>query len=405
MAITDSEPEDSPSYLELCLREPFRLFFPFGIVAGILGVLLWPLFYAELTSYYPGIAHSRIMAECFTGAFLFGFFLTAWPRLIEAPRIHSSLSIAVALLLSTSLVAHLANEIFAGDLSFLGASLIVVAAGLRAYFKRQDLPPPGFVLGAAGILFGLIGALLLLLFSTGSVGAQVYAAGKTLLFQGFSLLPIIGVGVFFFPKLLGVPNRHAPAANKPERASYKLRVAGAAITAVLFLLSIILEATGLIWHAYSLRLVALVGYFLSELNPLKLNNKASCLGIPLRIALGTALIGIAFIIIQPALKIGWLHVYFIGGLTPVIILISMRVVFGHSGQRHRLTSKRFRRFAGGAVALLLIASISRISGDFMPRIQIGHYIYAAAIWIISSAAWLVVIAPRTRLPDPEDDSS
>src|SRR5947207_3239512 len=66
-------------------REPFRLFFPEGVLAGILGVMLWPLYFTGLTTFYPGQAHARIMAYGLFGGFIFGFLGTAMPRMLSVP--------------------------------------------------------------------------------------------------------------------------------------------------------------------------------------------------------------------------------------------------------------------------------------------------------------------------------
>src|SRR5262245_13119695 len=65
-------------------REPFRIFFPEGLLAGILGVSLWPLYFSKLIAMYPGQAHARIMAYGLFGGFIFGFLGTAMPRMLSA---------------------------------------------------------------------------------------------------------------------------------------------------------------------------------------------------------------------------------------------------------------------------------------------------------------------------------
>lgn len=67
--------------------EPYRLFFLSGILFSIAGVLLWPLFYQEKLTFYPGISHARVMIEAFGGAFVIGFLGTAGPRILSAPRL------------------------------------------------------------------------------------------------------------------------------------------------------------------------------------------------------------------------------------------------------------------------------------------------------------------------------
>jgi uncharacterized protein involved in response to NO len=60
-------------------REPFRVFFPAGVLGGIVGVALWPLYFTHVTEFYPGLGHARIMACGLFGAFIFGFLGTAIP--------------------------------------------------------------------------------------------------------------------------------------------------------------------------------------------------------------------------------------------------------------------------------------------------------------------------------------
>jgi len=49
------------------------------VLAGILGVALWPLHFANVLELYPGLGHARIMTYGLFGAFLFGFLGTATP--------------------------------------------------------------------------------------------------------------------------------------------------------------------------------------------------------------------------------------------------------------------------------------------------------------------------------------
>src|SRR5580765_1014515 len=66
-------------------REPFRIFFPQGVLSGIVGVSLWPLYFTKLLSLYPGQNHARIMVYGLFGAFIFGFLGTAMPRMLSVP--------------------------------------------------------------------------------------------------------------------------------------------------------------------------------------------------------------------------------------------------------------------------------------------------------------------------------
>src|SRR5579883_1668346 len=67
--------------------DPYRIFFPLGIVFGIVGVSIWPLYYYGVTEGYSGRAHAFVQTDGFLYAFIAGFLLTAVPRFTgtEAP--------------------------------------------------------------------------------------------------------------------------------------------------------------------------------------------------------------------------------------------------------------------------------------------------------------------------------
>src|ERR1700761_308336 len=79
-------PSRRSSYFQMCCEEPFRIFFPLGVLFGISGVSLWPLFFSGLHKFYPGIMHARMMIEGFLGCFVIGFLATAAPRLTGTPH-------------------------------------------------------------------------------------------------------------------------------------------------------------------------------------------------------------------------------------------------------------------------------------------------------------------------------
>ena len=72
-----------PSH-RVAFAEPFRIFFPLGLILGAIGVSLWPLFYWHVITFYPAAPHMRLMIEGLMGSFVIGFLGTAGPRLLEA---------------------------------------------------------------------------------------------------------------------------------------------------------------------------------------------------------------------------------------------------------------------------------------------------------------------------------
>ena len=71
------------SVFEQIGKEPFRVFFPEGVLAGIVGVAQWPLYSGGVTKFYLRLAHARLMAYGLFGRFIFGFLGTAMPRMVS----------------------------------------------------------------------------------------------------------------------------------------------------------------------------------------------------------------------------------------------------------------------------------------------------------------------------------
>jgi uncharacterized protein involved in response to NO len=128
------------------LAEPFRLFFPAAVVAGLVGVLIWPLHFLGVVELYPGRNHARLMAHGFFGGFIFGFLGTAMPRMLSSFRLTAP-EVLLFLVLHLLMVGALAiGAWLAADTLFLILLVGFFCSLLVRVWGRKDLPPPGFVL-------------------------------------------------------------------------------------------------------------------------------------------------------------------------------------------------------------------------------------------------------------------
>jgi uncharacterized protein involved in response to NO len=380
------------------LNEPFRLFFPIGMIIGIIGVALWPLFFAGVLPYHPAIVHPRLMIDGFAAFFIFGFMMTAGPRLLGAPAFAPK---CVLFVFGLSCLANLAftfNQVVIGDALFGLTAAAMLFKASQAYRARTDMPPPGFPLAALGLLCACVGSILLALSASIWANATAYTLGKILLFQGFTMLPIIGVGAFFFPKIIGGRNRHDFPETMQPNAEWKRRVRHSLFAAIGFAASVVIELSGHFTIAYVLRTLTLAAYILTQLPWMEFRRKERMHGLQLIFALSTIAIGLLGAAFFPGYKIAWLHAYFFVGLTGTIFLVSIRVIFGHSG-RPDLIRKSVKIFAWVTGALILAAS-TRIVADFRPDLRTTHYIYASILWLICGLVWLVFVAPKTKPPKP-----
>lgn len=380
--------------------EPFRLLFPLGILFGLTGVLVWPAYRWGLIETYPLLIHLRLMIECFLASYVMGFLGTAFPRLIEAPKVRGFEVSAYATGLLATCGFHLASLHLWGDLLFLstlGGFLFGLARRARV---RKDLPPPGFALVILGPLCALLGTLCLLavgLWPNGSAAYGFHQAGRLLLYQGFLLFPIMGVGAFLLPRFFDLPNKQSLPESLTPSPEWWSRARFALLCGGLVLFSFGLEFFSYLSTAYVLRAAAVLLYFWREVPIHKAKFSQGTLPRVLRIALFSIPLGYLAMAALPARQVTLLHVVFITGFALLTLTVATRVIFGHGGRAEDFKSKLWSMRS--LAALMVLAMATRISADWMPELRFNHYAYAALAWTLGVLIWMVCVLPGVRRPD------
>ncbi len=378
-----SRPVSTPSWLTWLASEPFRVFFFTGAVWSIIGVSLWPLFYAGALAYYPNFVHARIMIECFGGAFVVGFLGTAGPRMATAPKLTVWELLLLLLLHLAAGAAHLQQRTALGDALFLGMLVLLLLSLLvRVLRFRKELPPPQMLLALTGLLCGCAGTALWLDPATLNSPERYRLAGL-LLYQGLLLPPVLGIGSFLFPRMLG-GDFGEPAPDQVRR-----KFLHAIIAALLLILSFFLE----IWEhpllAYLLRAGVAATYLLLEVNwrrPVAAAQRGTlATGLPW--ALITGLLGLVMAGFYYQFHVGLEHLLYIGGFGLLILVVASRVLFGHSGQLDDFARKSW--LARSLIFFAFLAATTRASADFLPTITVSHHKYAAWTWGIVALLWLI----------------
>lgn len=380
--------------------EPFRILFPLGLLIGTAGVSLWPLFFAHAMSTYPGVIHARLMIEGMMGAFIIGFLGTAGPRLTGTPPLSVGETASLCALQILSAAAHLSGRIVAGDALFL-----LLLAGflfrLGARFaRRENTPPPSFVLVGWGMANGLVGAALLLFSEATNRGMFAYQLGGLMLNIGFVLFPILGVGAFLFPRFLGgqMPSRGSLAAMRP---SWLKRARGPAAAGVAIWISFVVETLGWPRAAALLRAGAAAAWLILGAGLFRKRENPPFLAQCFRVGAVFLLLGLASPIFLPAPRLAWMHMIFIGGFSVIVFTVGTRVVLGHSGNS-QFFARRWLPFLVGAAALLIVAMFSRVGAEFNAPARNEHLVYAALAWIAATALWLGALLPKLFTADEEE---
>ncbi len=376
-------------------EEPFRIFFPAGALLALLGVSLWPLYYAGSLAEYPAILHARLMVEGFMASFIIGFLGTAGPRITSASHFSRA---EVLLILTLDLLAaglHFGGSHRAGD--FLFAACLATFAFIlgQRFVQRVDSPPPNFALVALGLLNGVSGALLLARFHN-ELYSVSYRVGANLLEQGFVLLPMLGVGPYLLSRLLNISRLDALPESRVLPPGWMPRAAFALTIGLTIDATFVAETFGWSISAGWLRAIAVLVYLAARMS----HRGRSFLGNCLRAGLVAVVIGLAFEALWPQYRIGALHILFISGFSFVVLTVAIRVIFGHSGNAH-LFEKRLPFFIVAAVFIFL-AMVSRYVADIAPAARTVHLVSAALFWIVGVLIWMAKVLPKVAIAEPEE---
>ncbi len=360
--------------------EPYRVFFASGAVWSIIGVSLWPLFYAQWIGFYPNFAHARIMIEAFGGAFVVGFLGTAGPRMATAPKLTPPELIWLFVLHQACGISHLTLHLAWGDAFFIAllASLLLCLV-IRVIRFRKEAPPPQMLLALTGLACGIGGAAMQLSPAT-LLDPQRLRLANLLLYQGLLLPPVLGIGSFVFPRMLGGDFGDAKSAAQ-SRAKFIRSV----VAAVMIAGSFFFEAVGQVTFGYALRAAIAAAYLLIEVKWKMQQGGSLTTGLFWALILGW--IGIVLAPFFYAQHVSIEHLLYIGGFGMLMLIVGSRVLFGHSGDLDGFFVKsKWVRFL---VFLGVLAATTRATPAWVPSTTVSHHIYAALTWALLAAIWLL----------------
>lgn len=357
--------------------EPYRVFFFSGALWSLIGVSLWPLFYAQKLSFYPNFVHARLMIEAFGGAFVVGFLGTAGPRMATAPKL-TPLELFWLLGLHLACGAsHLMQHLAWGDAFFIAMlGSLVLCLVIRVIRFRKEAPPPQMLLALTGLACGIAGALLQSAVTT----PERLRLANLLLYQGLLLPPVLGIGSFVFPRMLGGDFGEPKTATQSRAKLFR-----AVAAALLLVGSFFLEAFGQIIAGYALRALVALAYLLIEVRWRP--QQAGSLTTGLFWALAMGWLGLVLAPLHHLQHVSIEHLLYIGGFGLLMLIVGSRVLFGHSGDLEGFFVKskwvRFLIFLG------ILAATTRATPAWVPSTTVSHHIYAAWTWGLLSLLWLL----------------
>lgn len=368
-------------------REPYRLFFPLGLVMAAIGVAPWILFHFGILSVYPNVFHGRMMFHGFLMAFISGFLMTAAPRMSGTEACRPSEAGAVLLLLGAQLFGAGNAKLSALLLAIHSAFLLFFVA--RRVFRRRQNPPSSFIYVPVGLLTALGGGLLLVF--SDSLSPEWGRLGRLWAFQAFVLNLIIGLGSRLVPVLSRAPGALSPMEG--GGAGWHRHLPPLILLNMSFVLEAFLESgLGLGLRALVLTWAAVTG--LRVLAPMR---PPTALGIALRVSVFSIFVPYYLMVFFPAHEIHWLHLSYAGGLGLMTLMVAVRVVLAHGGAGFQKETRAPGLIA--AAALFAAAAFVRaFAPPWLPADSIAAYALAAVLWIMGLTVWWITLGRYVQQP-------
>lgn len=392
--------------IDTICREPYRLFFPLGVLAGSWGVGQWLLLALGLVPSVQGFYHSSFQSLVYMNCFIVGFLSTALPRFTNTypakkMEIGSFLFLFLGIVVFLSLGQWVVAEIIFIAWLLALVFFVVVRISRRPRSSNVGKPPLEIIWVPFGILQGMMGAVLLILGQMKMVDVWILKVGKPMMEQGFLLSVVVGVGGFLIPRLLGTYNSHEQACERPVLNMGRRPSVGIyGFCAFLMFLSFWLEGAGFLNIGYLLRAV-IITYVYSSTGILKWIKDADLYARLAWVSAWMVALGYWGAAIVPTHAVIMLHITFIGGFSLMTFAIATMVILSHSGKGHILKTNLWILWV--IAAGILVAFLHRSLAEAFPDYYFKILGIAAAVWIFSALVWLGYMVPSLFHVPREDE--
>lgn len=378
---------------------PFRLFFIFGILYGIVGVGYWVM--ASVGWIIPNLAvtHAAVQTQGFLASFVVGFLMTAFPRFTGTWPV-SKLELGTAFFASLVFFATVTTHkwIWAETAFFVLILTLIIFAARRVPHRSKDLPP-SFLLMGFGFLHALLGTLLILITRFGTENFTLFSTGRQMVQVGFLLCMVLGITGKLAPFLMGYTESPEKESNKSEASIQAKDILVHGLAGILLFFTFFLEphfyrlAWGIraVVSTAHLLMFAKIGRPLRKKTTIMLFFFISCWMIPIGLWTG---------FFFPHLRIAALHIIFLGGFSLMIFSFGLLIVLSHSGKAQRLntTLVPLRIIGTFVVAAMLV----RFAADLWPS-KFDLLIHlSSGTWVLAALFWGGYVLPITfASPNPQ----
>ncbi len=380
--------------------DPYRVLFPLGVLAAVVGLLPWVAYALSLSPWWPtrvvvpwpGAEHAALLAQGFELAFVCGFLLTAMPAFTHGARCSGRELAAV----TGGVVAYIALRAAGLPIAAwawlytLGALAFVVGRRVR---PGAAAPPEEFLLVATGLALGLAGGIVQAMAASGWIPAVAERSGVRCISLGMLPALVLGLGALLVPTFTMMKNPLdivgiARAGQRPRRRAFTLALALALVLALLG------ELSGFVTPAGWMRAAAVIASTQLAWKLWRAPGRRDRLSWTLWISGWCVVIGFTFAALFPLQRVEAWHVAFVGGYALLTLGIGTRVVVSHGG--HAMTEERVVLTRTVVTALLTAVLVRALGPVFDPTRIALHHAAASLLALTAFALWLAGAWPRVR---------
>ena len=374
-------------------REPYRLFFPLGLLLGWAGVLHWLLHGAGWLANYRPVFHAIAQVQGFLMCFAAGFLFTAIPRRTETEGPSGRQMGLVALCAVGTTVCAWFQWFGLSQLCWLilVGTLIGFALGRVRGASAGRKPPNSFVWIPLSLLTGVVGSLLIGAY--GILGDEYYGLhelGRLLLLQAMFLGLVLGAGGMVLPLIA-----YGRSAGDGSTTPGDRLARGAHLLAALLLAgSFWWEWRGDLQAAFVIRAAILAAVLALGSGLWRRPTVAGWHRRWIWLSAWMLPLGCLIVALFPLQKKAGLHVVFIGGLATMAFGVGMHVTLAHGGHERLVRGRPWQvPFYG---ALFMTAMVARGLMEFDQERYFVWMMLAAGAFVAATLFWAALALPRLR---------
>lgn len=371
--------------------QPYRLFFPLGLVLIWAGVLHWLLHGLGLLPQYRPVFHAITQIQGFMTCFAVGFLFTAIPRRTGTSP-PNRWQVAWGLIAPVGCTVAAWFELWAVSQTFWILLVFVVGAfAVRRFLDggARRRPPNSFIWIPFSLFVGICGSALIAAY--GILGAEyfhLHELGKLLLLQGMFSGLVVGLGGMVLPLL----TRGTAPADSTSSTRDRLFLAGHVLGGLLLVGSFLVETRVSLRWGLAGRAVLLLILLLAAAGIARPPRVPGWHRWWVWLAAWMLPVGYAFAAIFPAQKKAGLHVVFIGGFALLAFSVALHVTLAHGGYEKLIRGRPWQvPFFGGTV---LSAVVIRSLVDFDPERFFVWIAASAGLLLLATVFWSLLVLPR-----------